>query len=158
MYRLPWKYTIIRYTMSNVSWRGASEGCRPKLPRWPFSASGCTHTAGTDLDRCMVRNLGAESSFFVQRLTFFEHHGPHASWLPFFHPHRSSRQRLTDLRSSPRLSFVSSPHLQDTVSIHGEKDQRLKRRDVCGSTRDEISGSPGPWWQRPCRQIMLVVC
>jgi len=71
MYRLPWKYTIIRYTMSNASWRGASEGCRPKLPRWPFSASGCTHTAGTDLDRCMVRNLGAESSFFVQRLTFF---------------------------------------------------------------------------------------
>ena len=33
---------------------GASEGCRPKLPRWPFSASGCTQTSGTDLDGSMV--------------------------------------------------------------------------------------------------------
>jgi hypothetical protein len=26
---------------------GASEGCRPKLPRWPFSGFGHTRASGT---------------------------------------------------------------------------------------------------------------
>src|SRR4029434_3247439 len=33
---------------------GASEGCRPKLPRWPFSASGCTQVLGTAVHGSMV--------------------------------------------------------------------------------------------------------
>ena len=38
MYIPAWKYTIIRHAMSIRLVEGASEGCRPKLPRWPFSA------------------------------------------------------------------------------------------------------------------------
>jgi len=55
----------------NASWRGASEGCRPKLPRWPFSAPAAPKLRVLPVHGSMVRNLGAESSFFVQRLPFF---------------------------------------------------------------------------------------
>ena len=55
----------------NASRRGASEGCRPKLPRWPFSAPAAPKLRVLPVHGSMVRNLGAESSFFVQRLTFF---------------------------------------------------------------------------------------
>ena len=33
---------------------GASEGCRPKLPRWPFSGSSCTQALGTAMPGSMV--------------------------------------------------------------------------------------------------------
>src|SRR5215468_3569682 len=33
---------------------GASEGCRPKLPRWPFSGSSCTQAAGTAVHGSIV--------------------------------------------------------------------------------------------------------
>jgi|RhiMetdeSRZDD1v2_1073273.scaffolds.fasta_scaffold124224_1 hypothetical protein len=44
----PWKYTIMSDAMSiRLVEGGTSEGCRPKLPRWPFSGSGCTQASGT---------------------------------------------------------------------------------------------------------------
>jgi hypothetical protein len=55
----------------NASWRGASEGCRPKLPRWPFSGSSCTQASGTAVHGSMVGNLDGESSFFVHHPAFF---------------------------------------------------------------------------------------
>ena len=33
---------------------GASEGCRPKLPRWPFRSSSCTQASGTAVHGSMV--------------------------------------------------------------------------------------------------------
>src|SRR5262249_9387861 len=72
MYRLTWKYTIIvPHHELTPRGRGASEGCRPKLPRWPFSVSSGTHTLSTTVDESMVRNPGGESSFFLQCPPFF---------------------------------------------------------------------------------------
>src|SRR5215510_8906732 len=44
---------------------GASEGCRPKLPRWPFSGSSCTQASGTAKHRSMVGSQARRVKFFV---------------------------------------------------------------------------------------------
>ena len=60
-----WKYTIMSDAMSiRLVERGASEGCRPQLPRWPFSGSRGTRAPDTPLDKSMVREPRAESQPF----------------------------------------------------------------------------------------------
>src|SRR5262249_3797864 len=55
MHTSAWKYIILRQAMSlRLVEGGASEGCRPKLPRWPFSGSSCTQALGTALHGSMV--------------------------------------------------------------------------------------------------------
>jgi len=43
---------------------GASEGCRPKLPCWPFSGSSCTQAAGTALQGSMVGSYARRVKLF----------------------------------------------------------------------------------------------
>jgi hypothetical protein len=72
---------------------GASEGCRPKLPRWPFSGSSCTRASGTAVHRSMVgnhaRRVKAFAQFFSALPAFVEHHRPRASAWPCSHQYRS---------------------------------------------------------------------
>ena len=70
---------------------GASEGCRPKLPRWPFSGSSRTQASGTAVDRSMVREPRLESQAFLYSVT-------HCC--------------LTNRRASHGLSLYPTPHLQ----------------------------------------------
>ena len=50
---------------------GASEGCRPKLPRWPFSASGCTQASGTAVHGSMVGSHAWRVKLFSMRPRIF---------------------------------------------------------------------------------------
>jgi hypothetical protein len=51
---------------------GASEGCRPKLPRWPFSGSGCIQAWGTCLGwEYSTRAIPGESSFLCGIVHFW---------------------------------------------------------------------------------------
>jgi hypothetical protein len=66
---------------------GPSEGCRSKLPRWPFSGSGGTRATGTAVHGSMVGSHTRRVKFFVSCHAFLEHHGPRALWWPCSHPH-----------------------------------------------------------------------
>jgi hypothetical protein len=43
---------------------GANEGCRPKLPRWPFSGSSCTQASGTAVHGSMVGSYARRVKLF----------------------------------------------------------------------------------------------
>src|SRR4030095_9033782 len=61
-----WKYTIIKRDHEHTPHGGgASEGCRPKLPRWPFSSSSCTQASGTALHESMVGSQARRVKVFV---------------------------------------------------------------------------------------------
>jgi hypothetical protein len=50
---------------------GASEGCRPKLPRWPFSAPAAPLSVAQTGTGYSTGAVPGESSFFVRCHVFF---------------------------------------------------------------------------------------
>src|SRR5215467_5280720 len=69
---LRWKYTIIvPHHEHTPRGGGASEGCRPKLPRWPFSGSGCTQTSGTAVHESMVGSHARRVKLFCAASRIF---------------------------------------------------------------------------------------
>ena len=52
---------------------GASEGCRPKLPRWPFSISDCTQLRAPPWMEVWYGIRVESQAFFCNALHFFDH-------------------------------------------------------------------------------------
>ena len=87
---------------------GASEGCRPKLPRWPFSGSSCTHTTGTALDAKMVGSPARRVKLFSAASHIFLSPSPTLRVLrawrgsgDFFHTHRDPQALAGSLSRKP---------------------------------------------------------
>ena len=101
--------------------RGASEGCRAKLPRWSFSRSSCTYASGTALDRSMVGSHPQRVKLFCAASRIFG--APRAEILVVAVPLPASFLALSP--SGPPLTALSvsgsAPRLEDTAAIHTQK-------------------------------------
>src|SRR5215831_18496038 len=85
-----WKYTILVTHHEHMPrGGGASEGCRPKLPRWPFSNSGGTQASDTAVYGSMVGSLTRRVKVFVHRHAFFRAPRAARGMGPFSHWQRS---------------------------------------------------------------------
>src|SRR5882762_2857989 len=105
-----WKYTIIWHAMSKrLVEGGASEGCRPKLPRWPFSGSGCTQTSGTAVHGSMVGSPARRVKLFYAAPRIFGAPRAVRFVVPFLPPASFLVSScLTDRSASHRLSLYQS--------------------------------------------------
>ena len=121
-----WKYTIISHAMSIRLVEGASEGCRPKLPRWPCSGSSCTQASGTAVHGTMVGSHARRVKLFSAAPCILAASRAASLVVTVLPPASFLTKSLHGPSSPHRLSSVSAPQQPRTLKTPTGSRKKLK--------------------------------
>ena len=118
---------------------GASEGCRPKLPRWPFSGSSCTQASGTALHGSMVGSQVRRVKLFVHRPRIFGAPRAESFVVTLLPPASFLTPFPTDPSSSHRLSLCQHRLCRTPRQLRIHKNQPAKEKKIRRASATTVS-------------------